>query len=95
MTSANLYYVKDNNKHRVTITYTKSPSTSPPHTHTHKSARAYTKMLPILLKKGGGGHAVAQYYATSRKVTSSRPDEVNEFFSIYLILPAALDPGVY
>jgi hypothetical protein len=25
----------------------------------------------------------------------SRPDEVNEFFSIYLILPAALGPGVY
>jgi hypothetical protein len=25
----------------------------------------------------------------------SRLDEVNEFFSIYLILPAALDPGVY
>jgi hypothetical protein len=25
----------------------------------------------------------------------SRPDEVNEFFSIYLILPAGLDPGVY
>jgi hypothetical protein len=25
----------------------------------------------------------------------SRPDEVNKFFSIYLILPAALGPGVY
>jgi hypothetical protein len=25
----------------------------------------------------------------------SRPDEVNEFFSIYLIPPAALGPGVY
>jgi hypothetical protein len=25
----------------------------------------------------------------------SRPDEVTDFFSIYLILPAALDPGVY
>jgi hypothetical protein len=24
-----------------------------------------------------------------------RPVEVNEFFSIYLILPAALGPGVY
>jgi hypothetical protein len=26
---------------------------------------------------------------------SSRPDEVDEFFPIYLILPAALGPGVY
>jgi hypothetical protein len=25
----------------------------------------------------------------------STPDEVNEFFSIYLILPASLGPGVY
>jgi hypothetical protein len=25
----------------------------------------------------------------------SRPGEVNEIFSIYLILPAALNPGVY
>jgi hypothetical protein len=33
--------------------------------------------------------------ATNRKVTASRPNEVNEFFSIYLILPAALGPGVY
>jgi hypothetical protein len=32
---------------------------------------------------------------TSRKVAGSRPDEVNERFSIYLILPAALGPGVY
>jgi hypothetical protein len=34
-------------------------------------------------------------YATSRKVAGSRPVEVNEFFSVYLILPAALGPGVY
>jgi hypothetical protein len=46
-------------------------------------------------------HAVAQWlrhYAASRKAVGSRPDEVNEFFfsfSIYLILPAALGPGVY
>jgi hypothetical protein len=25
----------------------------------------------------------------------SRPDKVNEFFSIYLVLRAALGPGVY
>jgi hypothetical protein len=37
-----------------------------------------------------------RHYATSRKVAGSRPDEVNYFcFSIYLILPAALGPGVH
>jgi hypothetical protein len=30
-----------------------------------------------------------------QKVSGSRPDEVTEFFSIYLILPDALGPGVY
>jgi hypothetical protein len=39
--------------------------------------------------------SVCRHYATSRKVASSRLDEMNEFFSIYLILPAALGPGVY
>jgi hypothetical protein len=34
------------------------------------------------------------HYATSRKVAGSRPNEVNDFFEIYLILPAALGPGV-
>jgi hypothetical protein len=33
--------------------------------------------------------------ATSQKVEDSRRDEVNEFFSIYLILPAVLGPVVY
>jgi hypothetical protein len=33
-------------------------------------------------------------FATSRKVVVSRPGEVNDI-SIYLIFPAALDPGVY
>jgi hypothetical protein len=36
-----------------------------------------------------------RHYATSRKVEGSRPDEVNEFVSIYLILPAGLGPGVF
>jgi hypothetical protein len=31
----------------------------------------------------------------SRKVSGSRPDEVNEFFSIYLVLSTALSPVVY
>jgi hypothetical protein len=30
-----------------------------------------------------------------QEVTGSRPDEVNEFLSIYLIFPAALGPGGY
>jgi hypothetical protein len=42
-------------------------------------------------------HAVAywlRHCATSRKVAGSRTYEVNEFFPNYLILPAALGPGV-
>jgi hypothetical protein len=42
-------------------------------------------------------HAVAywlRHYDTGRKVAGSRPDEVNECISIYLILPAALGPGL-
>jgi hypothetical protein len=35
------------------------------------------------------------HYATSRKVSGSIPNEVTEFSSIYLIVPAALGPGVY
>jgi hypothetical protein len=36
------------------------------------------------------------HYATSRNAEGSKPDEINDFFfSIYLILPAAIDPGVY
>jgi hypothetical protein len=36
-----------------------------------------------------------KHYATGQKVVSLRPREVNEFFSVYLILPATLVPGVY
>jgi hypothetical protein len=32
--------------------------------------------------------------AISPQVAAFRPDEVNEFFSIYLIYPTALGPGV-
>jgi hypothetical protein len=35
------------------------------------------------------------HYAKSQKVVVSIPDEVNDFFSIYLILPAALGTGVH
>jgi hypothetical protein len=39
------------------------------------------------------GHAIARHYATSWKVAGSIIDEViGFFFSIYLILPAALWP---
>jgi hypothetical protein len=44
------------------------------------------------------GHAFAQslrHYGISREVAASKPDEVNEFFSIHLILPSALGSGVY
>jgi hypothetical protein len=34
------------------------------------------------------------HYVTSRRVAGSRPEEVN-IFSIYLIVPAAVGPGVY
>jgi hypothetical protein len=43
-------------------------------------------------------HAVAYWLrllATSRKIAGFIHDEVNFFFLIYLILPAALSPGVY
>jgi hypothetical protein len=33
-----------------------------------------------------------RHYATSRKVEGSSHEKVNDFFSIYLILPAALAP---
>jgi hypothetical protein len=36
-----------------------------------------------------------RHYATSWKVAGLRPDEVNEFFSIYLILTATLGPGAH
>jgi hypothetical protein len=35
-----------------------------------------------------------RHCATNQKVAGLRPDEVNEFFSIYLILLATLDPEV-
>jgi hypothetical protein len=34
-----------------------------------------------------------RHYTTSRKVAGSEPDEINYFFSIYLILPASLGLG--
>jgi hypothetical protein len=34
-------------------------------------------------------------WAASRQVAGSRPDEVNAFLSIDVIIPAALGPGVH
>jgi hypothetical protein len=36
-----------------------------------------------------------RHHATSWKVVGLRPDKVKELFSIYLVLPAALGPGIY
>jgi hypothetical protein len=41
------------------------------------------------------GNVVFEALGYKPEVAGSRPDEVKEFFSIYLILPAALGPGVY
>jgi hypothetical protein len=46
--------------------------------------------LHRIYKCFGSQRSWLRHYATSRKVTSSRSDEVNELFSIYLILSAAL-----
>jgi hypothetical protein len=40
-------------------------------------------------------HTHTHIHTHARKVASSRPDEVNTFFSICLIIPAALNPEVY
>jgi hypothetical protein len=61
------------------------------HTHTHTHTNTHTHIYVYI------SHAVAQWlkhYAISRKVVCSRPDEVNDFFSIYLNLPATLGSGV-
>jgi hypothetical protein len=36
-----------------------------------------------------------RHYATSWKVAGLRPDDLNKFFSVHLILLATLSPGVY
>jgi hypothetical protein len=56
--------------------------------------------LPAIPTKGYGEFPQytkknLRHYATNRKVAGLRPDEVNDFFSIYVILPAAPGPGVY
>jgi hypothetical protein len=53
------------------------------------------RTLQILLLEELRILLLLRHYVTSRKVAGSRPDEVNKFFSLYLILPAALGSGVY
>jgi hypothetical protein len=50
--------------------------------------------MKLIFIKLGARDIVVVKAGTSRKVASSKSDKVNEFFSIYLILPAALRPGV-
>jgi hypothetical protein len=53
-------------------------------------------LVPVELLSGARDSVdVLKNYATSRKVAGSSPDEVIDFSSIYLILPAALGPGVH
>jgi hypothetical protein len=51
-------------------------------------------MLSLLCSKSKFGSVMVRRYATSRKIAGSRSDEMI-FFTIYLILPATLGPGVY
>jgi hypothetical protein len=44
---------------------------------------------------GAHDKVLVGHYATSRKVTGSRLDEVIEFLTIYLILRARAGPGFY
>jgi hypothetical protein len=54
------------------------------------------KFSGLYSQQGIHGSVVVKQCATSRKkVAGSIPDEVNTFFSIYVILPAALGPEVY
>jgi hypothetical protein len=51
--------------------------------------------LSIFLVGGARGSVVVKAYATSRKAAGLRPDKMNVFFSIYLILSVTLGPAVY
>jgi hypothetical protein len=53
------------------------------------------KQVCTSILKGTRWRRWLRHCATSRKVASSRPDEVNAFFSIYLIIPAILGSGVH
>jgi hypothetical protein len=48
-----------------------------------------------VLYEGARGSAVVEALCCKPEDADSRPDEENEFSSMYLILPALLDSGVY
>jgi hypothetical protein len=84
-----LFYVYSRNLHHVTFTCKTNPVPKIViNLPEIKAQRQFDRRnLQQLSGLGGGGDAVAQwlrYYAISRKVAGSGPDEVN--FSIYLIL---------
>jgi hypothetical protein len=54
---------------------------------------SFTKKLCRYVSWGTRQHSWLRHYATSRKVAGSSLNEINDFFSIYLIFPAALGPG--
>jgi hypothetical protein len=62
----------------------------------HQDAYSQNHILPLWHPQDIWMLRYIEHNATSRKVGSSIPDEVNEFFFlIYLIFPAALGPGVH
>jgi hypothetical protein len=64
----------------------------------HKLRRQARGLIPRSLVFSLVLNAVAYWsrnYATSRKVADAKPDVMNDFLPIYLILPAALGPRVY
>jgi hypothetical protein len=73
---------------------TVSPRVYNKHNLTRKLLHEVTFCSPPPPSFGPYTDAVA-HYATRRKVAVSTSDEVSELFSIYLILPAALGPGVH
>jgi hypothetical protein len=59
------------------------------------AARHYSCVLNLMKVLEAPVAQWFRHYDTSRKVACSRPEVVIYFFSIYLILPAALGPGVH
>jgi hypothetical protein len=58
----------------------------------HKSCNSFLSWTPL-------GQIILPsmncMYPTSRKVAGLRPNEMNEFFSMYIIILTTLGPGVY
>jgi hypothetical protein len=81
---------------RIAFTLIPTPQTKAGVRPTENNNRQYYK--PISSNRSSSGIwllSKSRNYATRRNVLGSRPDEGNEFSPIYLILPAALGPGVH